>query len=224
MWVELQLFPVLFVWVPGYCQKRTTTTAGPVNLCYSSSRTYPFFLLSVPSRSASRLSPSSPFPALVSINSTKISPAPTRCSQASRGFVSKWAEKLLKTSKKWFTSPDQPSSSPAVPAAAAATAAPPPLPPDGAGSGLIDASAASRAAAMGQTQSKVGRSGESGDGGGRGGGGGGGNGGVVAVDPADRAHSYDAGSVLALSELFGVLLRRWGTGANASNQVMQVKG
>lgn len=65
---------------------------------------------------------------------------------------------------------------------------------------------------MGQTKFKVGESGR----------GGGGHGEGVAVDPADRAHSYDAGSVLALSELLGVLLRRWGTGANASNQVMQV--
>lgn len=148
--------------------------------------------------------------------------------QANRGFVSKWAEKLLKTSKKWFKSPDQQASSPAAPAAAAAAApaaAPPSLPPDGASSGLIDASAASRAAAMGQTQSKLGAAGESGGGGGGGGGsdgGGGHGGGGGAVDPADRAHSYDAGSVLALSELLGVLLRRWGTGANASNQVMQV--
>ncbi|CAN0057959.1 unnamed protein product, partial [Ectocarpus fasciculatus] len=27
--------------------------------------------------------------------------------EANRGFVSKWAEKLLKTSKKWFSAPDQ---------------------------------------------------------------------------------------------------------------------
>ena len=135
--------------------------------------------------------------------------------------MSKWAEKLLKTSKKWFKTPDQQASASAAPAAAAA--APPSLPPAGASSGLIDASAASRAAAMGQTQSKVGPSGESGDATGGGGGGGGcGQGGMAAVDPAERAHSYDAGSVLALSELLGVLLRRWGTGANASNQVMQV--
>lgn len=156
--------------------------------------------------------------------------------QANRGFVSKWAEKLLKTSKKWFSAPDQqqqPSSSAKSNAAAAAAAAPT-LPPDGSSSGLINASAASRAAAMGQglQQSKSGgpaggggggggeaESGGTVSGGGGGGGRGGGRGGVI--DPADRPHAYDADSVLALSELVGVLLRRWGTGANSSNQVMQ---
>ncbi|CAM9206820.1 unnamed protein product [Ectocarpus sp. 6 AP-2014] len=156
--------------------------------------------------------------------------------EANRGFVSKWAEKLLKTSKKWFSSPDQqqqPSSSAMSNAAAAAAAAAPTLPPDGSSSGLINASAASRAAAMGQgQQSKSG--GPAGGGGGGGGGGAAGSGGTVGgggggggrggvVDPADRPHAYDADSVLALSELLGVLLRRWGTGANASNQVMQAR-
>lgn len=163
-------------------------------------------------------------------------PPPHGCSlgpQANRGFVSKWAEKLLKTSKKWFSAPDQqqqPASSAMNNAGAAAA---PPLPSDGSSSGLINASAASRAAAMGQGrhQSKSGGPAGGGGGGGggaagsggtvSGGGGGGGRGGVV--DPADRPHAYDADSVLALSELLGVLLRRWGTGANASNQVMQAR-
>lgn len=144
---------------------------------------------------------------------------PSCMSQANRGFVSKWAEKLLKTSKKWFSAPDQPTVSSSAhnpaPAAAAAAAAAPSLPPGGGGSGLIDATAASRAAALGQTEV-----GPGGDGAKAGAGMGGGGGGVV--DPADRDHSYDADDVLALSELLAVLLRRWGTGANASNQVMQV--
>ncbi|CAM9198747.1 unnamed protein product [Scytosiphon promiscuus] len=117
--------------------------------------------------------------------------------EANRGFVSKWADKLLKTSKKWFSASDQ-QLTPASAGAPAPTNVAPPLPPNGAGSGLIDASAASRAAAMGQKQPENGPEG-------------------------GRAHAYDADSVLALSELLGVLLRRWGSGANASNQVMQVR-
>ncbi|CAM9220994.1 unnamed protein product, partial [Hapterophycus canaliculatus] len=136
--------------------------------------------------------------------------------EANRGFVSKWAEKLLKTSKKWFSANDQ-QPTPAATRASALAHTAPPLPPAGAGSGLIDASAASRAAAMGGKEPK-----NSPDGSGRGAVGGGGAGGGV-VDPADTAHAYDADNVLALSELLGVLLRRWGTGANASNQVMQVR-
>ncbi|CAM9808220.1 unnamed protein product [Pylaiella littoralis] len=138
--------------------------------------------------------------------------------EANRGFVSKWAEKLLNTSKKWFSSADSQTSSSAVPAAAAPS---PSLPPDGAGSGLIDASAASRAAAVGQKHSKAGPGGGGSEGEGGGGAGSGADGGGRVVDPADEAHSYDAGNVLALSEFLGVLLRRWGTGTNASNQVMQ---
>lgn len=139
------------------------------------------------------------------------------CAQASRGFVSKWAEKLLQTSKRWFSAPDQPS--PAAPAAPAASAAASPAPPPGgAGSGLIDASAASRSAALGQGE--VGSEGFA-KGGGVSGWGKGGEGAAI-VDSTDRAHDYDAASVVALSELLAVLLRRWGTGANASNQVMQV--
>ena len=128
--------------------------------------------------------------------------------------------------------------------AAASSASPPLPPPGGNGSGLIDASAASRAAALGTSIPAHGRNGSRGEGGGSGGevgavGGPGGAGETAAaaavggrgagparlagVDPADMPHEYDAASVLALSELLSVLLRRWGTGANASNQVMQVR-
>lgn len=169
------------------------------------------------SRPCPRLSPLPILPSPVPVHSIPISRSHASSPQANRGFVSKWAEKLLKTSKKWFSASDQqpPPTSTAAGTPAASAPAAPALPPSGAGSGLIDASAASRAAAMGQKQSENGFAG-----GGKGGGGGGGR----VVDPVDRAHTYDADSVLALSELLGVLLRRWGSGAHASNQVMQVRG
>lgn len=109
----------------------------------------------------------------------------------------------------------------AAPAPAAATPSTPGLPPAGAGSGLIDATAASRAAAKGDASAVGG--GDSGGYSGGGGAGGGGAGAAGTVDPEDRPHEYDKGSVLALCELLAVLLRRWGTGANAANPVMQVK-
>lgn len=97
----------------------------------------------------------------------------------------------------------------------------------GSSSGLIDSSAASRAAAMGKavasgpgTPGKA-VSGEEEEK-------------VAAVKakndtaqggetPIENPHNYDAESVLALSELLGVLLRRWCSGVNASNQVLQAR-
>lgn len=122
--------------------------------------------------------------------------------------MSKWAEKLRESGKKWLTSvgADQPQGPPSQ-----TPATRPGLPPTGSGSGLIDASASSRAAAMGKSSVEAERdlgkatAGDEGD-----------------VSPQDRPHEYDRGSVLALCELLAVLLRRWGTGVNAANPVMQV--
>lgn len=112
-------------------------------------------------------------------------------------MVSKWAEKLLNHGMRLFG------------ASALHNAA-----SDGNTSGLIDSSAASRAAAMGNApRQAVGGEGEekmelfdAAQGG---------------ETPIEKPHNYDAESVLALSELLGVLLRRWCSGVNASNQVLQ---
>lgn len=92
------------------------------------------------------------------------------------------------------------------------------MPPSGSGSGLIDSSAASRAAAAG----RLGRD----EGGGADGGselGQGGHAEEQKQNSEDTPHDYDAEVVQALCDFLEVLLRRWGTGIHASNPVVQVR-
>ena len=144
---------------------------------------------------------------MTTINTT-ITTTIYKYAQAGRGIVSKWAEKLLSHGKRLFSAATEQAvgASPATPATLAALGS--------ARSGLVDSTAASRAAAMGRAPSaheKEGAETATKD--------------PVqgAADPAEKPHAYDKASVLALSELLGVLLRRWGSGANASNQVMQAR-
>ncbi|CAN0396027.1 unnamed protein product, partial [Phaeothamnion confervicola] len=147
--------------------------------------------------------------------------------QQSRWFGARWADKLVNSGRKllWTGSGSGGSGLADDDLAYGALNA-------AAESGLVDSSAASRAAAAGKAVS-VGTS-ENGHGGSRSGSGGGGGGGgsgrdggsggsgrmaIAAVETEKDAapHAYDAAAVTGLAELVAVLLRRWGTGANGSN-------
>ncbi|CAM9458158.1 unnamed protein product [Discosporangium mesarthrocarpum] len=150
---------------------------------------------------------------------------------ANRWFGAKWADKLRQASKKWFNQQEHQQQEPSpdispgvqggqgqVPGAGwGARAEPSAEAGVGSGSGLINATVASRAAAMGLGLGKPSEKGQQGVGSVNGKGGGRG-----AMNAPKVVHGYNLGAVVALSELLSVMLRRWGSGVNAKNPLMQV--
>lgn len=92
------------------------------------------------------------------------------------------------------------------------------MPPSGSSSGLIDSSAASRAAAEGKVGNDEGGRADGGSEEGRGG-----YSEEQKQNLEDAPHDYDAEIVQALCDFLEVLLRRWGTGIHTSNPVVQVQ-